>query len=107
MSPAGGDRARRGGWRGGGAVTLPERVRALRRPIVVAVLVVSAIAATAGTSAAATPTLHSGLLGTPHQPRTSAEALAQLRAFNDEFERVTEQYNYENILLAKRQRDAR
>ena len=35
-------------------------------------------------------------------PRTSAQALAQLRAFNDQFELVTEQYNDAQIVLAQR-----
>lgn len=39
---------------------------------------------------------------TPPAPTTSAQALTQLRAFNEQFEKVTEQYNEARILLAKR-----
>ncbi len=38
----------------------------------------------------------------PPAPTTSAQAMAQLRAFNEQFEKVTEQYNDARILLAKR-----
>ena len=40
-------------------------------------------------------------------PRTSAQALAQLRAFNEQFEKVTEQYNDAQILLTERRTVAR
>jgi len=39
---------------------------------------------------------------TPSAPTTSAQALAQLKAFNEQFEKVTEQYNDARILLGKR-----
>ena len=39
---------------------------------------------------------------TPPAPTTSAQAMAQLRAFNEQFEKVTEQYNDARIELAKR-----
>jgi peptidoglycan DL-endopeptidase CwlO len=35
-------------------------------------------------------------------PTTSQQAMAQLKAFNEQFEKVTEQYNDARILLAKR-----
>jgi len=38
----------------------------------------------------------------PPAPTTSAQAMSQLRAFNQQFEKVTEQYNDSRILLAKR-----
>lgn len=38
----------------------------------------------------------------PPAPTTSAQAMAQLRTFNHQFEKVTEQYNDARILLAKR-----
>ncbi len=39
---------------------------------------------------------------TSHSPTTSAQAMAQLKAFNEQFEKVTEQYNDARILLGKR-----
>lgn len=39
---------------------------------------------------------------TPPPPTTSAQALAQLRAYNEQFEKVTEQYNDARVLLKKR-----
>lgn len=38
----------------------------------------------------------------PPAPTTSAQAMAQLRTFNQQFEKVTEQYNDARILLTKR-----
>ena len=38
----------------------------------------------------------------PSAPTTSAQAMAQLKAFNEQFEKVTEQYNDARILLVKR-----
>lgn len=38
----------------------------------------------------------------PPAPTTSAQAMAQLRAFNEQFEKVTEQYNDARVLLTKR-----
>ena len=38
----------------------------------------------------------------PSAPTTSAQAMAQLKAFNEQFEKVTEQYNDARILLGKR-----
>jgi cell wall-associated NlpC family hydrolase len=38
----------------------------------------------------------------PPAPTTSAQALTQLRAFNEQFEKVTEQYNDARVLLKKR-----
>ncbi len=43
----------------------------------------------------------------PHPPRTSGQALAQLRAYNQEFEKVTELYNDARVLLRERQAEAR
>jgi cell wall-associated NlpC family hydrolase len=39
---------------------------------------------------------------TPPAPTTSAQAMAQLKAFNEQFEKVTEQYNDARIMLGKR-----
>jgi cell wall-associated NlpC family hydrolase len=38
----------------------------------------------------------------PPAPTTSAQAMTQLRAFNEQFEKVTEQYNDARVLLGKR-----
>ena len=43
----------------------------------------------------------------PPTPTTSAGALAQLRAFNEQFEKVTEQYNDARVLLKKRTAEAK
>jgi len=43
----------------------------------------------------------------PPLPRTSGQALAQLRAYNQEFEKVTELYNDARVLLKKRDAEAR
>jgi cell wall-associated NlpC family hydrolase len=39
---------------------------------------------------------------TPSAPTTSAQAMAQLKAFNEQFEKVTEQYNDARITLVRR-----
>jgi cell wall-associated NlpC family hydrolase len=39
---------------------------------------------------------------TPSAPTTSAQAMAQLKSFNEQFEKVTEQYNDARILLGRR-----
>lgn len=44
---------------------------------------------------------------TPSTPTTSAQALSQLKAFNEQFEKVTEQYNDARIMLGKRTKDAK
>jgi peptidoglycan DL-endopeptidase CwlO len=44
---------------------------------------------------------------TPSAPTTSAQAMAQLRAFNEQFEKVTEQYNDARIELKKRTGEAK
>lgn len=58
---------------------------------------VALIVGLSATSGAAVP-------GTPASPAptTSAQAMAQLRAFNEQFEKVTEQYNDARVLLKKR-----
>ncbi|MFL6127985.1 MAG: C40 family peptidase [Mycobacteriales bacterium] len=43
----------------------------------------------------------------PPAPTTSAQAMTQLRAFNEQFEKVTEQYNDARILLARRTAESR
>jgi peptidoglycan DL-endopeptidase CwlO len=43
----------------------------------------------------------------PSAPTTSAQAMAQLKAFNEQFEKVTEQYNDARILLGKRTAQAK
>ena len=59
-----------------------------------AVALVVGLSATAGQAVPGTPA--------PPAPTTSAQAMAQLRAFNEQFEKVTEQYNDARILLTKR-----
>ena len=44
---------------------------------------------------------------TPSAPTTSAQAMAQLRAFNEQFEKVTEQYNDARIELTKRTKESK
>ena len=43
----------------------------------------------------------------PSAPTTSAQAMTQLKAFNEQFEKVTEQYNDARILLGKRTAQAK
>ncbi|MEN3359565.1 MAG: peptidoglycan DL-endopeptidase CwlO [Mycobacteriales bacterium] len=43
----------------------------------------------------------------PARPHTAAQALAQLKAFNEQFEKVTEQYNDARVLLKRRTAEAR
>jgi peptidoglycan DL-endopeptidase CwlO len=43
----------------------------------------------------------------PSAPTTSEQAMAQLKAFNEQFEKVTEQYNDARILLGKRTAQAK
>jgi peptidoglycan DL-endopeptidase CwlO len=43
----------------------------------------------------------------PSAPSTSEQAMAQLKAFNEQFEKVTEQYNDARILLTKRTAQAK
>lgn len=43
----------------------------------------------------------------PPTPTTSAQALTQLRAYNEQFEKVTEQYNDARVLLKKRTAEAK
>ncbi len=43
----------------------------------------------------------------PSAPTTSEQAMAQLKAFNEQFEKVTEQYNDARILLTKRTAQAK
>jgi cell wall-associated NlpC family hydrolase len=43
----------------------------------------------------------------PSAPTTSEQAMTQLRAFNEQFEKVTEQYNDARILLSKRTAQAK
>jgi cell wall-associated NlpC family hydrolase len=59
-----------------------------------AVALIVGLSATSGQAApGATP---------PSAPTNSAQAMAQLKAFNEQFEEVTEQYNDARILLGKR-----
>lgn len=59
-----------------------------------AIALVVGLSATSGQAVPGTPS--------PPAPTTSAEATAQLKAFNEQFEKVTEQYNDARILFAKR-----
>jgi cell wall-associated NlpC family hydrolase len=59
-----------------------------------AVAVVIGLTATSGQAVPGAPTSPA--------PTTSAQALAQLRTFNEQFEKVTEQYNDARVLLKKR-----
>lgn len=43
----------------------------------------------------------------PPAPTTSAQAMTQLRAFNEQFEKVTEQYNDARVLLGRRTAESR
>jgi cell wall-associated NlpC family hydrolase len=43
----------------------------------------------------------------PTTPRTAAQALAQLKAFNEQFEKITEQFNDARVLQKKRVGEAR
>jgi peptidoglycan DL-endopeptidase CwlO len=70
--------------------------RSLSTLAVVALFV--GLSASAGTAAPGQPA--------PPAPRTSAQALEQLRVFNEEFEKYTELYNDSRVLLKKRQREA-
>lgn len=73
----------------------------LRRALSVVALLLLFVGVSAGTSQAAPSP------GTPAKPRTSAQALEQLRVFNEEFEKITEQYNDARVLLKKRVGEAR
>jgi cell wall-associated NlpC family hydrolase len=83
-------------------VPVPRPRTSLFRSLSVVGFVGLFIAVSAGSTAAAP-----GQPAPPPAPRTSAQALAQLRAFNEEFEKVTEQYNDARVLLKKRQVEAR
>ncbi len=59
-----------------------------------AIALVVGLSATSGQAVPGTPS--------PAAPTTAAEATAQLKAFNEQFEKITEQYNDARILFAKR-----
>ena len=59
-----------------------------------AVALIVGLSATSGQAVPGAPS--------PSAPTTSAQAMAQLKAFNERFEKVTEQYNDARILLGKR-----
>jgi cell wall-associated NlpC family hydrolase len=77
-------------------VAVPRPTSPLFRSLSVtgAVALVVGLSATAGQAVPGPPA--------PPAPTTSAQAMAQLRTFNQQFEKVTEQYNDARILLTKR-----
>lgn len=77
-------------------MAVPRPTSPLLRSLSVAGAVAVAIGLTA-TSGQAVPGP-----ANPPAPTTSAQALTQLRAFNEQFEKVTEQYNDARVLLKKR-----
>jgi cell wall-associated NlpC family hydrolase len=80
-------------------VPVPRPHVPLARSLSVVALVLLFVGVSAGTGRAAP--------ATPAKPRTSAQALEQLRVFNAEFEKITEQYNDARVLLKKRLGEAR
>lgn len=64
-----------------------------------AIALIVGLSATSGQAVPGTPT--------PPAPTTAAQATTQLKAFNEQFEKVTEQYNDARILYAKRIAQAR
>jgi cell wall-associated NlpC family hydrolase len=82
-------------------VAVPRPYSRLSRSLSVAgaVALIVGFSATSGQAApGATP---------PSAPTNSAQAMAQLKAFNEQFEKVTEQYNDARILLTKRTAQAK
>ena len=81
-------------------MAVPRPTSRLSRPCAVAgaVALIVGFSATSGQAAPG---------ATPSAPTTSAQALAQLKAFNEQFEKVTEQYNDARILLGKRTTQAK
>jgi peptidoglycan DL-endopeptidase CwlO len=77
-------------------VAVPRPTSRLSRSLSVAgaVALIVGLSATSGQAVPGAPT--------PSAPSTSAQAMAQLKAFNDQFEKVTEQYNDARILLVRR-----
>jgi peptidoglycan DL-endopeptidase CwlO len=77
-------------------VAVPRPTSRLSRSLSVAgaVALIVGFSATSGQAAPGAPT--------PSAPTTSAQAMAQLKTFNEQFEKVTEQYNDARILLVKR-----
>jgi peptidoglycan DL-endopeptidase CwlO len=77
-------------------VAVPRPTSRLSRSMSVAgaVALIVGFSATSGQAAPGAPT--------PSAPTTSAQAMAQLKTFNEQFEKVTEQYNDARILLVKR-----
>jgi peptidoglycan DL-endopeptidase CwlO len=76
-------------------VAVPRPTSRLSRSVAVAgaVALIVGFSATSGQAAPG---------ATKPAPTTSAQAMAQLKAFNEQFEKVTEQYNDARILLGKR-----
>jgi peptidoglycan DL-endopeptidase CwlO len=81
-------------------VAVPRPTSRLSRSFAVAgaVALIVGLSATSGQAAPG---------ATPQAPTTSEQALAQLKAFNEQFEKVTEQYNDARILLVKRTKEAK
>jgi peptidoglycan DL-endopeptidase CwlO len=76
-------------------VAVPRPTSRLSRSLSIAgaVALIVGFSATSGQAAPGAPS---------SAPTTSAQAMAQLKAFNEQFEKVTEQYNDARILLGKR-----
>jgi peptidoglycan DL-endopeptidase CwlO len=77
-------------------VAVPRPTSPLFRSLSVAgaVALIVGLSATSGQAVPGAPS--------PSAPTTSAQAMAQLKAFNEQFEKVTEQYNDARIMLEKR-----
>ena len=67
--------------------------------VVAAAALIVGLSATSGQAVPGAPS--------PSAPTTSEQATAQLKAFNEQFEKVTEQYNDARILLTKRTAQAK
>lgn len=81
---------------------VPRPNSLLLRSLSVTAIALLSVGLSAGPGAAA-PDTPAPPASRPAAPRTAAEALTQLRAFNHEFEGITEQYNDARVLLHKRQ----
>jgi peptidoglycan DL-endopeptidase CwlO len=82
-------------------VAIPRPTSRVLRSVSVAgaVALMVGLSATSGQAVPGSPA--------PSTPTTSAQAMAQLKAFNEQFEKVTEQYNDARILLGKRTTQAK
>jgi cell wall-associated NlpC family hydrolase len=82
-------------------VAVPRPTSPLFRSLSVAgaIALIVGVSATSGQAVPGTPS--------PPAPTTAAQATTQLKAFNEQFEKVTEQYNDARILLVKRTAQAK